>query len=109
MEDKRAFERFDLKVPIKMRLEEASSENAEFTFTTSNICAGGAFFRTDSPIPEGTRVYLDFVISIEKLKELLDSQCRVVVGGRVVRREGAGIAIRFDEDYEIIPVKGQLH
>ena len=52
---------------------------------------------------------MDFILSIEKLKEMLDSHCRIKVEGEVVRIEKSGFAVRFDEDYEIMPVKNTLH
>ena len=109
MEEKRVYERFDLKVPARLGIVGSDRGEAdEVSLTTVNICAGGAFFITETPLPQGTRVKMDFVLSIEKLKELLDSHCRIKVRGEVIRTDQSGIAVRFDEDYEIIPVKGSL-
>ena len=111
MENKRAYERFDLRVPARLGIVGTGSMTAdeEASLFTSNICAGGAFLLTDNPLPEGTRVKMDFILSIEKLKEMLDSHCRIKVEGEVVRIEKSGFAVRFDEDYEIMPVKNTLH
>ncbi|MBW2608786.1 MAG: PilZ domain-containing protein [Deltaproteobacteria bacterium] len=109
MNDKRVFERFELKVPARVEVEGGPGQGEEISLLTSNICAGGAFFHTKDPIPEGTKVQLEFVLSIDKLKEILDSECRIKVEGKVVRTEEAGIAVRFDDDYEIEPVKVQMH
>ena len=110
MEDKRAYERFDLKVPARLGVLGSNyGEADEVSLTTVNICAGGAFFITEAPLPQGTRVKMDFVLSIDKLKELLDSHCRIKVQGEVIRTDESGIAVRFDEEYEIVPVKGALH
>lgn len=77
---------------------------------TANICAGGAFFQTEETLPEGTRVVVDLVLSIDKLKDLLEcSQCRVLVKGEVVRTGEKGIAVRFDSNYEIVPVRVAMH
>ena len=108
MENQRAFERFDLIVPAKVGIERSGEEEHEISLVSSNICAGGAFFITEEPLPEGTRIRMDFTLSIEKLKKLLDSECRIKVKGEVVRSEEAGIAVRFHEDYQIIPVKRTL-
>ena len=109
MEEKRKYERFDLEIPIKIKLNKPEADEGEFIFTTNNICAGGAFFNTEDQIPEGTKVHLDFIISFEKLKELLNSQCRIIVSGEVIRKDSTGVAVRFEEDYEIIPLRGILH
>lgn len=109
MEEKRIYERFDLKVPIKIKLDKSETDEDELIMTTSNICAGGAFFNTEKQLPEGTRVNLDFVISIDKLKKLSNLQCRIIVRGEIVRRDSTGMAVRFEEDYELIPMKGVFH
>jgi len=109
MEDKRAFERFDLRVPAKVGVMKPGQEKDELSLISSNICAGGAFLLTEESLPSGTRVKLDLILSIDKLKEMLDSHCRIKVEGEVIRSEEGGVAVRFDEDYEIMPVKGTLH
>ena len=109
MEDKRTFERFELEVPARVGIEGWDQKSEEIALVTSNICAGGAYFFTKAPIPEGTRVQMDFVLSIDKLKGLLDSQCRIKVRGEVVRSEETGIAIRFDKDYQIESAGTTLH
>ena len=110
MEDKRAYERFDLEVPANIEFARSGQGEMDLvSLKTINISAGGAFFRTDDPLPPGTRVKLDLTLSIEKLKELLDSHCRIKVEGEVIRSEDLGIAIKFDDNYEIMPVKRSLH
>ena len=105
MDDKRTFERFDLQVPVKVGIRGTDHESVEVSLLTRDICAGGAYMETKTPLPEGTKVKVDFVLSIEKLKEMLDSHCRVIVEGEVIRAEGKGIAIRFEDDYQIMPIK----
>ena len=109
--NKRAYERFDLSVPARLGIvgPDQTIKDEEVSLTTSNICAGGAFFATGNPLPDGTRLKLDLVISVDKLKEMLDSHCRIIIEGEVVRTESEGIAVRFEEDYEIMPVRGTLH
>ena len=50
---------------------------------------------------------MNFVLSIDKLKKILDSECRIQVEGEVIRSEDSGIAVRFDEDYQIMPLESQ--
>lgn len=109
MEDKRKYERFDLAVPTKIGVKGIDAGLGEMDLVTRDICAGGAFLQTKNPLPEGTRVKMNFVLSIEKLKQLLDSECEVQVEGIVVRSEEIGIAVRFDDNYEIVSIKGTVH
>ena len=108
MENRRVYERFDLEVPARIAVV-GSGQAGELSLKTSNICAGGAFFVTTDLLPEGTKVTMDLILSIEKLEKMLDSYCRIKVDGEVIRKESRGIAIRFDEDYEIMPVKRAVH
>ena len=110
MEDKRAYKRFDLKVPGRLGIAESErTDEQEVDLTTINISAGGAFLDTSVLLPEGTRVKMDFILSIDKLKELMDSHCRIKVQGEVIRSDESGIAVRFDEDYEIMAAKSIVH
>lgn len=110
MEDKRVYERFDLEIPgIIGLLNQDQSKADTVSLKTVNICAGGAFFKTDVSIPSGTRVKLDLTLTIDKLQELLDSQCRIIVEGEVIRIEDEGIAVKFDDNYELMPVKRVMH
>ena len=70
MENQRALERFDLAVPAKVKIEKLGEEKHEISLISSNICAGGAFFTTEEPLPKGTKVKMEFTLSIEKLKKL---------------------------------------
>ena len=109
MENNREFERFELELTARLGIEEAGPGQEKIALITSNICAGGAFFITNRPLPLGTRVKMELALSIDKLKKLLDSECRIEVLGEVVRSEGRGIAIRFDRGYRIIPLKPRLN
>ena len=103
MEEQREFERFDLELPAKVEVETSGRANEIFSLKTSNVSAGGAFFHTERPLSEGTKVKLNLILAIEKLKKLTGSQCHIKVNGTVVRSEQRDMAIRFQRDYEMMP------
>ena len=105
MHEKRKLDRFDLKVPAKVEVTTSDREKEIFNLLTSDICAGGAFFHTTQPLPEGTPVKIDLILSLDKLKELKDDfkHAYIKVAGTVLRSESAGMAICFNEDYQIRP------
>jgi len=110
MKERRKLERFTLKLPTKIEMVISGQEKRIFDLQTSNICAGGAFFPTTQPIAEGTRVKIDLFFSFDDLKAILDKlrlggQAHMRVKGTVVRSESAGMAVCFDEDYQIIPLQ----
>ena len=105
MDEKRTLERFDLQVPAKIEVIKQDHEKGMLDLLTSNICSGGAFLHTTQPLPEGTQVKVDLILPFDKLKELkYDSQqVYIKVTGTVLRSETEGMAICFDEDYQIRP------
>ena len=108
MEEKRRLERFDLKIPARLECLLGDEEGETLDLLTSDICAGGAFFHTDEPLPEGTQVKIDLVLPLEKIKKLA-ADCDhafIKVTGTVLRAEAKGMAICFDKGYEIRPHKG---
>ena len=109
MEEQREFERFDLELPARVEVEATGQKEEPSSLKTSNISAGGAFFHTERPLSEGTRLRLNLILAIEKLKKLTGSQCHIKVNGTVVRFEEKGMAIRFQRDYSMMAAKGLIH
>ena len=56
-------------------------------------------------LDEGTKVNIDLILPLDRLKELIShNRINVKVKGTVVRRGSAGMAICFEEDYQIVPL-----
>jgi hypothetical protein len=104
MKDKRRLERFDLKIPATIELLVSDREEGIVDLLTSNMSAGGAYFHTTKPLPEGTQVKIDLVLPLDRLKRLEDGckQAYIKVTGRVLRSGSKGMAICFDEDYQLV-------
>ena len=51
--DRRKMERFDLKLPTKLFWTGKDKEQESIELLTSNVCAGGAYLMTNSPLPMG--------------------------------------------------------
>ena len=105
MRDKRVLERYNLTIPARLEVSVANNKRELIELQTVNVCAGGAFLQTTHSISEGTQVKLDFVLPVEKIKELIGSYGCVKVRGRVVRSEPGGVAVSFDKKYEILPYR----
>lgn len=103
MAAKRSLERFDLELPATIELLTPDQEHRLLNLLTTNICSGGAYFHTTQPLPEGTQVKIDLVLPLDKLRKLKDEhkQAYIKVTGTVLRSESEGMAICFDEDYQI--------
>jgi len=109
MEEQREFERFDLELPTRVEVGATGQKDESSSLKTSNISAGGAFFHTERPLSEGTKVKLNLILVVEKLKKLTGSQCHIKVNGTVVRSEERGMAVRFQRDYSMMAAKGLIH
>ena len=103
MKNKRSLERFDLELPATIELLTSDQEKSLVNLLTTNISSGGAYFYTPQPLPKGIQVKIDLVLPLDKLKKLKDEckQAYIKVTGTVLRSESEGMAICFDEDYQI--------
>jgi len=104
MTEKRRLERFDLELPATIELLTPDQEKSLLNLLTSNICSGGAYFHTAQPLPEGTQVRIDLVLPLKKLRTLKEEHKKayIKVTGTVLRSESEGMAICFDEDYQLL-------
>jgi len=104
MKEKRRLERFDLELPATIELLTSDQEKSLLNLLTINICSGGAYFHTTQTLPEGTQVKIDLILPLDKLRRLKDDckQAYIKVTGTVLRSESEGMAICFDEDYQLL-------
>ena len=110
-EEKRGLERFNLEIPARIKTTLSRKEEEAIDLLTSDICSGGAFFHTAKPLAEGTDVKIDLILPITGLCKKLDEgrgeggyqRAFIKISGKVLRAESEGMAIAFNEDYEISP------
>lgn len=107
MKDRRKLERFNLKLRGEITAETADQMKRVFRLRTRDISSGGAFFYGVDPLPEGTPVQINLILSIDKLKKLMGAQARVEISGIVKRSEPSGMAICFHKDYQMTSIKGR--
>lgn len=103
MKDKRQFERFEVKVPARIEIPGREGRTISFDLETHDLSAGGTFIKLEEPLPEGCEVKIEVVLSFEELITAMDPKGSLILSttGRVVRSGPDGVAIRFDENYEI--------
>lgn len=104
MEERRRYERFALELPAQVKVLNSGRERADpvLNLLTRDICAGGAYLEGAGTLPAGTRVALDIVLRLERLKKVDTDRAMVHVRGEVVRLEDStGMAICFDNNYHI--------
>ena len=101
--EKRKMERFNLKLPTKLSWAGKDKEHKSIELMTSNICSGGAFFKTNKPLTVGTDVKLAVILTLGKFKIVKHKILYIDVLGSVIRTDQQGMAIRFDRKYRISP------
>jgi len=101
--DRRKMERFDLELSAKLTWTGKDEEHESIELMTSNICAGGAFFKTNKQLTVGTDLKLVVILLLNKFKNVKDKISLIDVSGSVIRTDQQGMAICFDEKYKILP------
>ena len=66
----RKMERFSIQLPAQLLPVEDAEEQEAIEVLTSDVCAGGAFFQTDQPLPLGAEVKVKMVLPLDELKKL---------------------------------------
>ena len=114
--EQRLQERFSLHLPVRVSAVPEDARGPKLQSLTANISAGGVFITTEKPLPIACRVRLEFQINLEDLKRLRfilsqDSLRRfegkpvwVKAAGIVIRHEPDGMAVIFEEAYQLSPL-----
>jgi hypothetical protein len=105
MKERRKLQRFKLRLPARIEVSpQTRGEEAKvLKLETDNICSGGAFFHTLSPLPEGTPVKAEIVLDTQRFRYPKDTRPLINIRGHVLRTEPTGMAIRFMKDFRILP------
>ena len=100
--ERRAAQRFDLNLPVSVRLATVGREGCGFT---QNLSARGALFHTDLPMAEADTMEITLVMPSEiTLAENMRVRCRGKVRRVLSSAVGRGwvVAVQF-EGYEFLP------
>jgi hypothetical protein len=109
MKERRKLERFDFEVPTRIEGFNSGQGDDTCVLSTSNICAGGAFFRTSDPLPQGTKVKMNLALPLDRIRELVGhDRVNVRVEATVLRSGPSGMAVAFSRDYQILPPQNRL-
>ena len=103
MNNKRKFERFNIDVPAMVEIPSQDGRAERLDLETSNMSAGGILLKFTRPLPKGSQVKIEVVLHFEELMSPADPDGTQIITatGHVLRSGPEGMAIRFDENYEI--------
>ncbi|MBW2604860.1 MAG: hypothetical protein JRE28_11195, partial [Deltaproteobacteria bacterium] len=94
---------FSLELSTYLSMVDTDKNPKFLELITSNICSGGAYFKTKKPLSVKTDVKLNIILSLDKFKNVKGKMSHIEVSGSVVRRDQQGMAICFDNEYKISP------
>ncbi|MBT8362655.1 MAG: hypothetical protein HKP41_00085 [Desulfobacterales bacterium] len=115
--EQRLNERFSMLLPVRISTQGSGGKEVFFESITANISSGGVFISTTDPLPVASKVYLEFLIDFEDLKKLRfilsfeslrnyqGKPVWVNVSGIVIRHQEDGMAIIYDDDYQLSPIR----
>ncbi len=104
MEEKRTMRRFSLRLPCLICVLDNCVGEAVYPTETDNICSGGAFLRTETPMPPGTRLSIELLVRRGAEAQPARAESCVCLTAEVVRSDPAGMAVRFDGPYQIVSI-----
>ncbi len=99
-DNKRVSERFNLELPVNLKVNNPVEPRAKLKLKTRNISSTGALVSTDMPLAVGTTLEIDIDIPLEALRAMKGDKAKVALKGEVVRVSGRGTALSFDKDCE---------
>ena len=104
MIEKRAVERFDLQLEAFVSLPGGGSQNESESLVTRDISMSGAFLMTDKPLPIGSKVSVDMILTLEGRTKQSAQQAWIKASGKVLRTDNEGMAVGFDNQSRILPL-----
>ena len=106
MREKRKVERFELHIETLCKAQDEGIGDETNMLLTNNISSEGAFLRTTNPLPVGTNIDLNFLLSQEELSSNTnDQKINIWTSGKVVRTDEMGMAVEFEKLYKVSQLK----
>ena len=105
MIEKRKVERFDLQLEAFIsRPGEAASEPESEGLLTRDISMSGVFLITDRPLPVGSKISVDMILTLGGTKNPDSQKAWIKASGKVLRTDSQGMAVCFDDQSRILPL-----
>jgi hypothetical protein len=103
--EKRSMERFPLELSARITSIDEGSKELVSEGTTVNICAGGAYFSVEKPLPVSTDTKISILWPPEDFKHgSVIVKDQISLAGRVVRSDRLGMAISFRNNFKFTSI-----
>jgi len=108
MMEKRSVERFDLEIETLLHVRNEAITDIPPVLFSRDISCAGVFLVTDNPLPIGTSLDLNLLLSTHELgNKPKDERINLSTSGRVIRTDEQGMAVEFDKLFKISQLKLQ--
>jgi hypothetical protein len=104
--EKRKVDRFDLQVETLVNVHDYTKVDNRPMLLSRDISCAGVFLATKDPLPIGTKVDLNLLLSQHELgNQSEDERINISTSGMVVRTNEEGMAVEFDQLYKVSQLK----
>ena len=104
MIEKRKVERFDLELEAFVSVPGDTGQTDMGNLATRDVSMSGVFLLTDAPLPVGSRVNVDMILTLGGKKKQNSQQAWIKASGKVLRTDNQGMAVSFDDQSRILPL-----
>jgi hypothetical protein len=102
--EKRKVERFDLQLEAFISGPGEVPEIKSGSLITRDISMSGVFLITDRPLPVGSKISVDLILTLGGTKKSDSQKAWIKASGKVLRTDGQGMAVCFDDQSRILPL-----
>jgi hypothetical protein len=102
--EKRKVERFDLQLEAFISGPGGVSEIESGSLVTRDVSMSGVFLITDRPLPVGSKINVDLILTLGGTKKPDSQKAWIKASGKVLRTDGQGMAVCFDDQSRILPL-----
>jgi hypothetical protein len=102
--EKRKVERFDLELEAFVSLPGETDPSDMGNLVTRDVSMNGVYLVTDAPLPVGSKVNVDMILTLGGRKKQNAQQAWIKASGKVLRTDNQGMAVSFDDQSRILPL-----
>jgi hypothetical protein len=99
LREKRKQQRFPIALPST--IESDDNHTPVMSLVSRDVCAGGGYYPTDSPLPIGTQVLVKMIATLGGAEGGDAARTQISIPGNVVRADATGMAVCFTKRYKI--------
>ena len=99
--EKRALHRLSMNLICRVMVAAQDGNDDIVELEAANISGRGVFCKTDRPFPLDTPVVINMVLPLDALENMEGKRAEFSVSGRVIRVSDQGMAIGFDDEFEL--------